>query len=109
MSVTNSPSAGTDARNAPKGADDWMGLASVLQKHYGDKYQSAASYLRDLARGNVGRHTSLASLPWHEGTALGAFAAAGGHYEPHECVLAALSPSVPLRAVWRRLPRPHDS
>lgn len=97
---------GRGPRNAPKSADDWNRLAAVLERHYGDKYRAAACYLRDLASQTIGHHTPLAGLPWHEGAVLGALPDDAREYEPHDCVLAALSPSVPLRAIWRRQPRP---
>ena len=93
---------GAEPRNPAKAADVWVKLASVLEASYGADYQPAADYLRALARGTIGNDQELADLPWHANA--GAVDPLPSAYEPHPSVLAAISPSVPLRAIWRRLP-----
>jgi len=80
-----------------------MKLADAVVKSYGPEYQRASTYLRELAAHRLGRDVPLTPLPWHAA----AFPADGpaAPYEPHPCVQAVLTPSVPLRAVWRRVPQ----
>lgn len=87
---------------ADKTAQDWKALADIFENLLGGNAltRHAAKYLRDLANNALAAH-DLTPLPWHE---------SGGdlrlvpevEMDPHPVVLAVLSPSVPLRAVWHR-------
>lgn len=91
------------ARNVPKKPRDWQLLARDLRSMYGAKYDAPATYLEDLASGQRGVHVPLLPLPWHSSGQREDHAVIGD-YVPHESVLAAIAPSIPLQAVWRRTP-----
>lgn len=84
---------------------NWEELAKLFERlHGGDpNVNRAAAYLRQLAQGTLPSN-DLVALPWHEAAA-DVEILPQAREEPHECVLAVLAPSVPLRAVWRRRPR----
>lgn len=80
---------------------DWVQLAGIFERLHGgsDVSQRAAAYLRGLAS-NTLPVDELLPLPWHSSDEIQVMPQA--RQEPHACVLAVLSPSIPLRAVWRR-------
>ena len=86
-------------RNPPRHSADWQKLASIVEARYGPQYMDAARYLRALSCQSA--ELQLTPLPWHA-AAIDLRALSGQPYEPNEAVLAALSPSLPLRAIWRR-------
>ena len=81
--------------------DDWKQLAHIFEQLQGGSEVSrqASMYLRGLAA-NTLPDDGLLPLVWHTSTEIELMPQA--REEPHPCVLAVLSPSVPLRAVWRR-------
>lgn len=81
---------------------NWRTLASVFQNLLGgsDATRRASTYLNQLANDSLPRE-EVAPLPWHqERPELDVVPVASP--APHECVIAVLTPSVPLRVVWRR-------
>ena len=80
----------------------WRELAALFENLLGGSANTrqAAAYLRGLAGNNLPVHP-LHPLPWLE-EHVNEQVAVQVRMEPHPCVLAVLSPSVPLRAVWRR-------
>ncbi len=90
-------------RRPPAHADDWRKLAHALRRHYGAEYNGTADYLDGLADNTIAHAAQLHPLPWHREPGCGdPNAMAVAPYVPHECVQAALAPSVPLRVIWRR-------
>ena len=81
---------------------DWKALATIFDNLLGGSAlsQQAAAYLRGLANGTLPQNPIL-PLPWHSSPAPPQLLHIARE-EPHPVVLAALSPSVPLRAVWKR-------
>ena len=82
--------------------EKWMKLADVFTNLLGgtEDTQRASQYLRQLVNDSLPKEP-LAPLPWHASPPeVEVMPVAQG--QPHECVLAVLSPSVPLRVVWRR-------
>ena len=80
----------------------WLKLAEVFSKLLGgtEDGRRAHLYLTQLATDSLPCE-ALAPLPWHASppdVEVMPVAQNG----PHECVLAVLCPSVPLRVVWRR-------
>lgn len=80
---------------------DWVQLAGIFDRIHGGSNvsQKAAAYLRGLASNTLPTDEVL-PLPWHSSDEIQVMPQA--REEPHACVLAVLSPSIPLRAVWRR-------
>lgn len=80
----------------------WRDLANIFQDLLGGTPQStrAATYLRLLADNALPRH-DLLPLHWHS-EAPGFDPPVVAREELHPVVLAVLSPSIPLRVVWRR-------
>ena len=80
----------------------WLKLADVFSKLLGgtEDGQRAHLYLTQLATDSLPRE-ALAPLPWHASPP-DVEVMPVAQNEPHECVLAVLCPSVPLRVVWRR-------
>lgn len=80
---------------------DWVQLAGIFERLHGGSAasQKAAAYLRGLASNTLPTDEVL-PLPWHSSDEIQIMPQA--REEPHACVLAVLSPSIPLRAVWRR-------
>ena len=81
---------------------DWNELARLFTNLLGgsEASQRAAAYLRALASDQL-PPGNLLPLVWHnEDSPVQIVLQA--RQEPHPVVLAALSPSIPLRAVWRR-------
>lgn len=81
---------------------DWKGLADIFVKLLGGSAacQQAATYLRALANNELPTEEPP-DLPWHSHEAAVEIMPQP-QQEPHPVVLATLSPSVALRAVWRR-------
>lgn len=81
--------------------DDWLQLARIFDTLHGgsEVSQRASLYLRGLAS-NTLPMGELLPLPWHADHDIEVMPQA--REEPHACVLAVLSPSIPLRAVWKR-------
>lgn len=80
----------------------WRELARIFRTLLGgaESCVQAANYLEALANNQLPTH-DLLPLRWLEGQAP-VEVLPGERAEMHPCVLAVLSPSVPLRAVWRR-------
>lgn len=87
---------------APAVRQNWKDLARVFVQLLGGNpsCQQAASYLRALAEDSLPAE-DLVPLSWHEEASV-IEVMPMAQEEPHPVVLATLSPSVPLRAVWRR-------
>lgn len=86
----------------PAVTNDWNELARLFSNLLGgsETSQRAAAYLRALASNQL-PPGNLSPLEWHnEDSPVQIVLQA--RQEPHPVVLAALSPSIPLRAVWRR-------
>lgn len=86
----------------PAVTNDWNELARLFSNLLGgsETSQRAAAYLRALASNQLPQG-NLSPLEWHnEDSPVQIVLQA--RQEPHPVVLAALSPSIPLRAVWRR-------
>ncbi len=79
---------------------DWLKLAEQVLSYYGASYTSAADYLRKLESGHFHRVSDPCPLPWLTGR--------NDRIAPqpvlnlHKCILDALAPAAPLRAVWAR-------
>lgn len=78
----------------------WLKLATAVEQYYGESYRPAAEYLRHLVSGDFHNSTDLEDIPWLQ---------VGGQrfqgqpvFNLHKCVLDALAPALPLRAVWQR-------
>jgi hypothetical protein len=80
---------------------DWVKLANALVASYGAVYQGAADYLKALADGSAAIRAVLRPLPWHSVVECAPIVGPSS-FVPSELVLAAISPSIPLRAIWRR-------
>lgn len=82
-------------------ADGWRDLANIFENLLGGSAASrrAAEYLRALAAHRLPPN-AIPRLAWHASPPPPQVIVA--REEPHPVVLATLSPSVPLRAVWRR-------
>lgn len=82
-------------------AEGWRELACMFENLCGGTSATvrAAKYLRDLANGQLQRNV-LHPLPFLEEESPVDILVA--RQEPHPVVAAVLSPSIPLRAVWRR-------
>ena len=87
---------------APKMKLNWLKLADIFQNLLGgtDEGRRAHLYLTRLAKDELPRE-DLMPLPWHTLPPDVEIMPVAEH-APHECVLAVLCPSVPLRVVWRR-------
>ena len=90
-----------DRQLAPIAINGWLQLADLFENVLGGSSTSrqAAAYLRGLARQTLPAN-SIPPLPWHSNPSPPEVVVA--REEPHPVVLATLSPSVPLRAVWKR-------
>ena len=79
-----------------------MKLASVFQNLLGgsETTRRASTYLRQLATNSLPREP-LVRLSWHERPAPLEVAPVA-YCAPHDCVVAVMCPSVPLRVVWKR-------
>lgn len=79
--------------------DQCNGLATAVQKAYTHGYEETVEYLRGLARNTFWESDQLPDLPWHR-----ANGQEPGPVEPeyrlHPTVLAAIAPSVALRATF---------
>ena len=87
---------------APSLKTNWKDLANVFENLLGGSQTTrrAAEYLRALANGTLPPNAVL-PLRWHTDPGPPDIAPVARE-EPHAVVLAALSPSVPLRVVWKR-------
>ena len=86
----------------PAVTSDWNELARLFSNLLGgsETSQRAAAYLRALASNEL-PPGNLSPLAWrNEDSPVQIILQA--REEPHPVVLAALSPSIPLRAVWKR-------
>ena len=79
---------------------DWLKLAQQVLAYYGASYTSAANYLRQLEAGDFHRLSEPCQLPWL--TARNDRVAPQPVLKLHKCILDALAPAAPLRAVWAR-------
>jgi len=84
---------------AKQGAD-WLKLANAVVFTYGHTYQRAADYLTQIARNDLWREAELSQLPWHRQIRT-APPVAEARYVVHDCVLNALAPAMPLKAIWQ--------
>lgn len=86
----------------PSLTQNWKDLASVFENLLGgsDATRRASSYLRALANGTLPEN-NVPPLTWHLDPGPPDVAPIARE-EPHPVVLATLSPSAPLRSVWRR-------
>lgn len=82
--------------------DNWMKLAQIFRGLLGgrDDLRMASEYLEQLAN-NTFPVAGLLPLPWHESRPP-ADVIPEAWCAPHECVVAVLCPSVPLRVVWKQ-------
>ena len=78
----------------------WLKLASAVEQYYGDSYRPAAQYLRHLVDGYFFNNSDLVDIPWLRVD--GVRFQGEPVFNLHKCVLDALAPSVPLRAIWAR-------
>ena len=87
---------------APNTRRQWKDLAQVFVRLLGGNpsCQQAANYLNALADDRLPAE-EVSPLTWHEEASVIEVMPIARE-EPHPVVLATLSPSVPLRAVWRR-------
>lgn len=82
--------------------NDCEKLASIFETLQGgsDSSRRAATYLRQLVNNTLPQN-DLIPLVWHcQPAEMEVMPVA--HERPHECVIAVLCPSVPLRIVWKR-------
>ena len=81
---------------------DWKDLARIFEQLLGGTASSrrAAEYLNNLADCRLPANEPP-PLPWHEQPVV-VEVMPQAREEPHPVVLAALCPSVALRATWRR-------
>lgn len=87
---------------APNTRRQWKDLAQIFVRLLGGNAscQQAANYLNALADDRLPAEEVI-PLTWHEEASVIEVMPIARE-EPHPVVLATLSPSVPLRAVWRR-------
>ena len=87
---------------APNTRRQWKDLAQIFVRLLGGNAscQQAANYLNALADDTLPAEEVI-PLTWHEEASVIEVLPIARE-EPHPVVLATLSPSVPLRAVWRR-------
>jgi hypothetical protein len=85
---------------SPKVKAEWSKLATAVEQYYGDSYVPAAEYLRHLVQDHFFNSTPLTPIPWLGQN--GARFQGQPAFQLHKCVLDALAPSAPLRAVWSR-------
>lgn len=82
--------------------NDCEKLAAIFETLQGgsDSSRRAATYLRQLVSNTLPQN-DLIPLVWHcQPSEMEVMPVA--HERPHECVIAVLCPSVPLRIVWKR-------
>ena len=82
---------------------EWLKLATAVEQYYGESYVPAARYLRNLVKDHFFETTPLPDIPWVRDEAV----RFQGQpvFNLHKCVLDALAPAVPLRAIWSRMPQ----
>lgn len=78
----------------------WQKLATAVEQYYGDSYKPAAQYLRHLVNGYFHNNSVLEDIPWLQVD--GVRFRGEPVFNLHKCVLDALAPSAPLRAIWSR-------
>lgn len=83
--------------------DGWKSLANLFENILGGSESSrkAASYLRALANAQLPPN-EIPPLRWHADPLPPQVVVEAREEPPHPVVLATLSPSIPLRAVWKR-------
>lgn len=86
---------------SPKVTADWQKLATTVEQFYGPSYRPAGEYLRKLIQDHFHASSNPEPLPWLRNPGPGRFAGEAV-MDLHKCVLDAVAPSVPLRAVWQR-------
>ena len=80
---------------------EWQKLAAVVEQFYGVSYRPAAVYLRKLIGDHFHTVTDPHPLPWLLNAPPGRFEGEAV-MDLHKCVLDAIAPAAPLRAVWSR-------
>ena len=80
--------------------DQWKKLAKVVTELYGDSYKPAAKYLEELCRGDMHNNSGLENIPWLTQNVVRFDGAPA--FNLHKCVMDALAPAAPLKAVWAR-------
>ena len=78
----------------------WAKLADAVEQYYGQAYVPAARYLRNLVGDHFYNTTALTDIPWLRED--GARFRGPAIFQLHKCVLEALAPAAPLRAMWSR-------
>ena len=85
----------------PAAADTWRKLAQAISYTYGQAFSRSVEYLDKLVKNAFWSDAELKELPWHRENPR-AQPLLEPQYVLLECVLNALAPSVPLRAIFSR-------
>lgn len=85
----------------PEWASGIRRFAEAVQFYCGHRYQRSIDYLQALANNDFWNHAELMDLPFHR-QVMQPEGMGGPQYVFHDCVLNALAPAVPLRAVFSR-------